>query len=395
MTAVCVAGGPSAAKPGYASLLYIGPAAIGALFNNIPTPWAVAVAAYIGAITYDLSTFCTTDAPTLPTFTWPDDLLNAIQIADPVAHVAAIKKFEDLAGYYFWSQFCQCTSGATPAPSAPPTGPGTSIDVNPYTTCLQMDTGVLPFPASGGPIAVFPPGYNTTTGLPALALPVGATSVHVVTTSIVFGATHTGTRYRLNWRSNTALITPSAVIDVASGATDTRDVAVPVGATSWNLENSSGPGGVGTDKSHMVLSFSCSPDPTGGCCPPDPTIASTVAKTLELVTLLQRQLAPFATVHGAAHTGLSGAGQIAVSGLIGVAVDLTTTPGRVGLVAGDPDTVFDVGWINVGTADGWGPRHFITSDPFVLTPVSGDVTLIGYSLPADVVATITELVREP
>ena len=96
-----------------------------------------------------------------------------------------------------------------------------------------------------------------------------------------------------------------------------------------------------------------------------------------------------------AYSGLSGNGQFAISGLLGVSVALTTVPGRIGLVAGDPDTIFDAGWVTLGTADGWGPRQFITSNPFILRPIAGDMTLLGYSIPADVVATITELTREP
>ena len=113
------------------------------------------------------------------------------------------------------------------------------------------------------------------------------------------------------------------------------------------------------------------------------------------MNLIQRQLAPFAYVHGTVHTGISGNGQLAVSGLLGVAVDVTTLPARAGRTSGDPDQLYDVGWINVGTADGFGPRQFISSNPFILRPVPGDMTLIGYSIPADVVVTITELVREP
>jgi hypothetical protein len=135
--------------------------------------------------------------------------------------------------------------------------------------------------------------------------------------------------------------------------------------------------------------------PNVGCCPVDSAVYSILNAIMSQVTLIQRQLAPFSYVTGAAHTGLSGTGQFAVQGLLGLSVNITTTPARLGLTIGDPNTLWDAGWINVGTADGWGPRSFITSDPFILKPVSGDVTLVGYSIPSDVVVTITELVREP
>jgi hypothetical protein len=62
---------------------------------------------------------------------------------------------------------------------------------------------------------------------------------------------------------------------------------------------------------------------------------------------------------------------------------------------GDPNRIYDVGWVNVGTPDGWQEPQYITSNPFVIQPVSGDVTVVGYSIPHDVTVTITELIREP
>jgi hypothetical protein len=130
------------------------------------------------------------------------------------------------------------------------------------------------------------------------------------------------------------------------------------------------------------------------CCPPDVATQSTLDLILKTVTLLQRQIAPFGYIAGASHAGLSGNGVLTVAGIIGIKVDLTTLPGRLGDTLGDPVTLWDAGWINLGTADGFGPRQFIASDPFLVFPVSGAVTQVGYSIPADVACTITELVRE-
>jgi hypothetical protein len=115
-----------------------------------------------------------------------------------------------------------------------------------------------------------------------------------------------------------------------------------------------------------------------------------------MTTLIQRQVAPFAYVPGTAHAALTGAGQFAVQGDIGISVDVTTVPGRAGSEYGNPLNLFDLGWLNVGTADGWVHRELITANPFLyLPPDMGVMTLVGYSLSPDVVATITELVREP
>lgn len=131
------------------------------------------------------------------------------------------------------------------------------------------------------------------------------------------------------------------------------------------------------------------------CCPTDPQVTQALQAILQVVNLIQKQVSPFSYVIGSTHSGLSGNGQFAVDSILGLSVGITTVPARLGTEAGDPNQLFNAGWINVGTADGWGPRHFITSNPFILRPVSGDVTLVGYSIPADVTIEITELVHEP
>jgi len=132
------------------------------------------------------------------------------------------------------------------------------------------------------------------------------------------------------------------------------------------------------------------------CCPPDLLAVGMLKQVLETVTLLQRQIAPFAYVPGTVHTGLSGDNVLTVTGLIGLQVDVTTLPGRAGLVVGDPTTYFDLGWINLGTADGFTHRDRITSQHYLTFPPDmGAMTRVGYSIPADTVVTITELLREP
>jgi hypothetical protein len=132
------------------------------------------------------------------------------------------------------------------------------------------------------------------------------------------------------------------------------------------------------------------------CCPPDESTSALMQQILGYVQLIQRQIAPFAYVAGTAHAGLSGQGEISVQGLIGARVTLTTTTAAVGVVDGDPDVVFDAGWINFGDTSGFSSRRFINASPIqFFPPAAGQYTRIGYSLAPGVVATITELVREP
>jgi hypothetical protein len=85
-----------------------------------------------------------------------------------------------------------------------------------------------------------------------------------------------------------------------------------------------------------------------------------------------------------------------VQGILGLAIDLGSLPDRAGLVAGTPNTVYDVGWLNLGTADGYLERHRIQSVSHVIFPASpGVFTTVGYTLPDDLTVTITELLREP
>ena len=130
------------------------------------------------------------------------------------------------------------------------------------------------------------------------------------------------------------------------------------------------------------------------CCPPDPTLTARIDQVLQLVTLIQRQIAPFAYVPAGTAAGLTGAGELELAQLLGVSVLLTTLPGHYGLAEGDPDRLFDVGWLALGTADGFEAPRRITTSPFFLR-ASGDHTRLGYSLSPGVVAEVRFHQREP
>jgi hypothetical protein len=99
---------------------------------------------------------------------------------------------------------------------------------------------------------------------------------------------------------------------------------------------------------------------------------------------------------GTRHANLSGDGQFSVSGILGLVAQLTVIPPRVGLEVGDPNRIWDVGWINVGTVDGWHTRAWISANPWMYFPVDmPNMTEVGYSIPADVRLDLVELVRAP
>lgn len=97
---------------------------------------------------------------------------------------------------------------------------------------------------------------------------------------------------------------------------------------------------------------------------------------------------------GSAHEGLTGEGAFAVSGIHGLSVIYTTLPPRIGMALGDPDTIYTGAWINVGNDWGWQPRMFPNTIKWMAFPPDmHQMTVVGYSIPEDVVLTIAELVQ--
>jgi hypothetical protein len=130
------------------------------------------------------------------------------------------------------------------------------------------------------------------------------------------------------------------------------------------------------------------------CCPPDPILTAKLDAILQLVTLLQRQVAPFAYVSGPVHSGLSGHGSVSVSGILGMLAELTV-PDSMGLIDGSPQVHLRPGRVNFGTADGYEDRHELVLGAQLIFPdVAGVWTAVGYSLADGVELTLTEILRE-
>jgi len=153
----------------------------------------------------------------------------------------------------------------------------------------------------------------------------------------------------------------------------------------------------GRSRVDFYCDFAFPGGPISSCgCPPDPIMSAQLQQILNITTLIQRQAAPFGYVVGAAHAGLSGNGTIALSDLIGVQVDVTTLPASYGRATGEPDEFFELGFLTWGTADGYRSSTRLEHAQQVLfPPLAGVFTVLGYTLAPGVVATVTELVREP
>lgn len=398
MTAVC-GGGTSSAQSGFGATLYMAPAAIGALLNNIPTLWAVPLAGFIGAVTYNLSTFCSSDPPAVPTFT-ATDVVNLLNPYNPSSFNDAQDKFQQLIGAYAWYQVCKCDSVATPAPPTAPVAPTGMPSINPPAVSPAYPTGqpCQVFNYSG--VAHAADGSTTQAKLPtngATYVTVDFSSDYVHTTFAQFG-------FDFRWFNAAGTQLGSTVITGATTSGDFRhaEAAAPSGSTQFDVFWSPSGGSLAPDPFpwSAIVQLYCGTTPGGSGptptpCPSDPFVLGLLEQILALTTIIQRQAAPFAYVAGSSHSGLSGEGHLSVSDLLGVKVQLDTWGTGVGQESGDPDEFFEAGWITWGNADGSTKREWITHSPFVSLPqLGGQFTRVGYTLRQGVSATITELVRE-
>lgn len=399
MTAIC-GGGTSSAQPGFAEALFVTPAAIAALLNNVPTLWAVPLAGYIGSITYHLSSFCATDPPAIPTFT-PADGIALFNPFDPVAFTTAQEKFQALVGAYMWYQVCQCDSVATPAPPTPPAEPTGFPQVNPPSVAPSYPVGVpcqtLQF--HDGPIS----------GPPTKASPLyplnGGTFGEILFSCNVVHTTSSQFGFDLSWYNASGTLLSGALFAGVATSGDFTHItgAAPTGATQFQL--TWGPSGTVTPDITFdaTVNIYCGSQPGGGGngpipqpCPADPYLSAQIDQILQLVKLMQRQLAPFAYIEGTAHTGLTGTGSIAVSRLLGARVDVTTIPAGHSTSGGNPTYVFDLGWVSVSDSNGMIQEKRLAQQHFTwLPPVAELAEHINYFLQPGVVITITELLPEP
>jgi hypothetical protein len=399
VTARC-AGATSSGRDTYQRFVYMAPAQIGALLNNVPTPWAVVFAGAIGSLTYDLQTYCASDPPADPGMTAVDwiSLLNPLELS---AAVLARSKFRDFLGHYFWDTFCKCDDGTIPTPYTPPAAPSDLPAVN--------NTGVAPTYPTGSPCLVTSTTFHMTpthfvdrTFSDPIAVPTGSTSV-TLTYVPSRHATIGSEEWQINvncLNSSGAFIGNSANWAEHNGFPQAGTLTAPLTAGTAFIRFACTPTNVQVatdiDVSASVMCGASATPTTPQPCPADPFTQLQLDQLLQLVTLIQRQAAPFAYVPGGVHSGLSGAGHLSVQGLLGAKVVLDATGSSVGFLSGDPAEVYAAGWITWGNADGSSHRQFITHSPFVSLPaLAGQYTRLGYTLGDGVSATITELVREP
>lgn len=110
-----------------------------------------------------------------------------------------------------------------------------------------------------------------------------------------------------------------------------------------------------------------------------------VAYVRNQLDVVQRQAAPFG--HQLVETWVATeSGSRTVRGLIGLVADPTVWPATKGQRGSVVKDYFDLGYVSLGTASGWGERIILRHDPQWIE-VRGDVTVIGYDLAPGVAVT--------
>jgi hypothetical protein len=124
-------------------------------------------------------------------------------------------------------------------------------------------------------------------------------------------------------------------------------------------------------------------------------LASGLAETKELVTLLQRYSLPFAYAPGAVHIGLTGEGEFAVSRLLGFQVQVDQRPDDGLVLPGKPPYFWDMGWMAVSDSSGMLEEKRITRQQQTWLPTAcQDALTFSYSLNPGVTVSVRELAPE-
>lgn len=411
MTAVC-GGGTSARKTDSPAQVFAtsmaAQAAIEALFG-VESNFA-ALMVFVASQLLDLTAFCAVDPPAVPPFTAAD--ITGILTGSSLAGSPGYAKLAQLAQVGLWYVYCHCTSTTATTPTAPvyPTAPVVS---NP-------GDGPVPLPTAGSPcdFGTYSEGFGydgsgnfTSAGFNRTGIISGVSTIAVQYSSVATaGSPYPITEFMDLYKADGTTLLATLTMPAPAASSSIHDQVfqfdVPAGVDRFKMRSHSDtPTGahVVVDLAYQCYCGSGSAPNAFACCPPDPQLQALLQQIMNAqsamyaaVNLIQRQVAPFAYVTGASHTGLTGAGQIAVADLLGMKLLPTTIPGHYGSEFGDPDTLWLDSWIRWGNADGWGQREFLTASPFVSLPaLAGQYTKIGYSLAPGIVVDAMELVREP
>lgn len=392
MTALC-GGGPSQQQPGVPYAIAYSATELGLLLSRLGWAPLIPIIGALGVVPILVQDLCSTDPPGFEVMT-AAEVYDALLNQNLSEHVFAAKtKLSNNIKTQLWYELCQCSAVATPARPAPPALPN-NLPVGPAlpssTPCATHTRAAQSF---AGGIQ-----FDDTQ---VLMWPLNATFVRATFHHTLSGAgNHPDAFGRLYFtdHNGAALGQPYYSQAIPPGGTATIDRATFEGAGgAFGVASTSGQI-TSTDIMDWTIDVYCDgqfPGVTPHACPTDPAVLLQLQQILDLVTLIQRQKVPFAYVPGALHSGLSGTGQMAIAGLIGLSAHLTSLPAAIGRIGGTPDELFEVGWLTLGTADGWHRSIRLDHNPTLVMPIDASDQLVGWTLEPGVVLELLELVREP
>jgi hypothetical protein len=385
------------------------------LIRELGKERAAWLAPFLAGVTYLPTQICANPAPDDPGLN-QNDMLALVEPQNPLVFIPAVNKLRVWFLAQYWSILCQCGDGLAPAVTTPSMPPPVSLSPGlpsaaPGSPCWDVQRSAVA-PASGLTTLDYTSYWLPTTQTVAVQmintdccanaqlLPGGLTGVQVTVACDASTAGQEHGSVELAWfRADGGNIHIDTIIGSGSAAVGpaTATIAIPSGATAWQIAIRTGSGTTSVDVHFTLTCSGTAPTQlTQPCCPPDAALELKLNEILGLVTLLQRQIAPFAYVPGASHTALTGMGELSVQGLLGVKVTPTTSPPGSGVVEGDPDVLWLDSWITWGNPDGWIEREFLRAAPHVSLPqFAGQFTKLGYTLRPGLTVNVTELVREP
>jgi len=386
-------------NPTYSNVVIFTALSLASYLNNKGMGWAYGIAPALGTLTYNLPTFCAADPPilTVPTAA---DILGWFNPLNPQGAAQLRDVMGRLVSYFLWYDLCQCSAGPAlvpPAPVAEPAGQQTNppaLTGNPAVANCGVSNNNVPNSAASITVVAY-----DATGFIGQKMNFNATQLEVIaiTSFSGIGAAPSWTWSIVFFDANGQQITSVAQPFMPNGATKDQILVIPVGTRQIDLFlNPSNTTAGGHFVFQAVLWCGVNPGATQQpCCPPDTVAQQIQTQILQMVTLIQRQLVPFAYVASTVHAGLANQGSFAIADRIGVAVNLTTIPASYGEIVAEPTYHVDMGWLSILTADGFIEEVRITRQTQVWMPrLFGEAVLLGYSLNPGVVATLTELVRE-
>lgn len=368
--------------------------------------WLVPFLPYIQPILIEnVATFCASDPPGNPSLVGVT--IGAVLAGGELgAAVVASDAIGQLLLNYFWYRACECTSGTTPAAPAAPAAPSGLPVINP-PGLVNTGTGYCIDDFSGVGSSFDPTGLIASTAFQAsptvnLALVNSQTLILDYTRNSVGAGPHQASMFEPVFGHGLgAAFSPPVIkseISVASGSTFQQVFPIPpdIHAFKVNLYSPATSTDTYSVRYRVVCDVPPGTVPGNACCPPDTNLQGLVRQLAIAVELIQRQAAPFGYVPGAVHAGLSNNGSLSIADLLGVKIEVTTLPDSYGRQSGDPIEFFGLGFLSWGTADGYRTSSRLEHEfQVIFPPLAGVYTTLGYTLAPGVVATVTELIREP